>query len=456
MKATPILLAIMIAACGPSGRDNNGDDDGVDANGGDGQVVDPNAIITGRVYAPNQGPGQAAPGQEIPIAGALVYVSDVKPEPIPDHVYCEECVPTPNGGTLTGADGSFTLSVAPGNYWLMIQKGQYRIEQQIGLSQGSIALPPAQTTLPSQWKPEAGLFMPRIAMAQGTNDNIEDILGKLGVGTMSGNGFGSPQGENGPEIDILTYSGTTAGSVTYLLQNVAEMRKYHIIFFPCATSMSSLDALLQDQNILKNVRQYVKEGGKLYVTDWSGELADRAFPQQVQLGDDGADSEGTYDPAALTGTLTLVGDANGSLYESPDGKAIDQDLNTWLGLQSGPHADGAVGMYNPNMFEIPDTWNWIKKVNPVMVGIDDMGTPDTADDMPKYDMPKVWVTGSDPGNPLAQQKPMAVTYQPTGCGKVLFTTFQTANSEHVGLFEKERVLLFLIMEIQACTTDPIL
>src|SRR3954469_1765015 len=108
-----------------------------------------------------------------------------------------------------------------------------------------------------------GRCMPKMAMAQGTNDQIEDILGKLGVGTMTGNSFQSPAGEKGPELDIYQYTGTAAGSVTYLLSNIDEMRKYHIIFFPCAVSMSGIDTLLQNQTILANIRRYVSEGGKL-------------------------------------------------------------------------------------------------------------------------------------------------------------------------------------------------
>src|SRR5688572_5144596 len=99
-----LFVACLLAACGPN-----------DGRGGDGGVGDDDAhtgnfaTITGKVWAPNQGPGQAAPGQEIPIAGALVYVSQNRPAQIPDGVYCEQCVPTPNGGVLTGADGSFSL-----------------------------------------------------------------------------------------------------------------------------------------------------------------------------------------------------------------------------------------------------------------------------------------------------------------------------------------------------------
>lgn len=439
-----VLLSLLVAACGPKGRDQ-----GTGADAGPDGPTGPFAEVTGKVYAPKHGPGQTAPGQEIPIAGALVYITDAQPAPIPDGVYCEACVATPSGGTLTNADGSFNLQVSAGDYWLVIQKGQFRIEQRMTFGLGTTALPPAQTTLPSQWNPAQGLYMPRVAMAQGTNDDIEDILGKLGFGTMSGDSFSNPLGENGAtEMTIYQYSGTAADSVTFLLQNMDEMRKYHIIFFPCAVSMGGLNALLSDQNVLANVRRYVNEGGKLYVTDWSGELADRAFPQQLELGDSGADSVGTYDPVALTGTLTTVGDADGGLYNSSDGKAVDQGLHDWLGLQTGPHENGGIGMYNPDAFEVTDLWNWIKKLNPVQIGIDE-------NSLPVYDMPKAWVTGSKPGEPGATAKPVAVTYQPTGCGKVLYTAFQTAVGAHTGLYPQERVLLYLIMEIQTCSDNPI-
>jgi hypothetical protein len=448
LKTSLVLVSILVAACGPSGRNNGGDDTTeIDAPMGN------FATITGKVYAPNQGPGQAMLGQEIPVAGALVYVTTARPAPIPDGVYCEQCVATPNGGVLTGADGSFSLDVSPGRYWVVIEKGQFRIESEYELQLGTLAMTAQQTTLPSVWDPNTGRYMPKMAMAPGSSDRIEDILGKLGVGTMTGNSFGSPMGEFGPELVIYDYNGpvTAPDSVAYLLSNMAELRKFHIIFFPCKAGMpSAIDTLLQDQTILANIRRYVSEGGKLYVTDWSGEVADRAFPQQVELGDSGADSVGTYDPVTFTGTLTTIGDADGGLYESPDGKAVDAGLNAWLGLQSGPTENGpTVGMYDANSFEITDLWNWVKKLNAVQIGVD-------GDGMPVYDTPKAWLTGSKPGTSGAMNRPAAVTFEPTGCGKVLYTTFQTAGAAHAGLFPQERVLLYLIMEITTCSDNPIL
>lgn len=448
VKSAVLMFSILLAAaCGPEGR-NGGGDDGVTPDAAEGNF----ASISGKVWAPNQGPGQAMLGQEIPISGALVYVSTTRPAPIPEGVYCEQCVATPNGGVLSGADGSFKLDVDPGRYWVVIEKGQFRIEAEYELQLGTFDMSPQQTTLPSVHDPLTGRYMPKIALAPGTSDSVEDILGKLGFGTMTGNEFTSPAGEMGPEIDIIDYNGaaTAPGSVAYLLSNIAEMRKYHIIFFPCMAGIpAAIDTLLNDQTILANIRRYVNEGGKLYVTDWSGEIMDRAFPQQIELGDAGADSVGTYDPVTFTGTLTTVGDADGGLYDLDDGKAVDPGLNAWLGLQTGPSDSGGVGIYNPNGFEVTDLWNWVKKLTPVQIGVDDMS-------LPVYDTPKVWATGSKSGVTGGDNRPIAVTFEPTGCGKVLYTSFQTSSSAHVGMYPKERLLLYLIMEIQTCSDSPIL
>jgi hypothetical protein len=460
MKSFVSGLVVMAAltACGPGQRGGGGDDDGSGSgsnacSGGPGC-----ATVTGHVWAPKWAPGQVPAGQEIPIYGALVYVSTTRPQPIPDHVYCEACVDAPEGSIATDHDGSFSLTVQPGHYWFVIQKGQFRLEQELDVMSGTTTLAPQDTTLPSRQDGANGAWIPRIAIAYGNYDAVGDILAKIGIGSLNGDKnphtSGVDAGDSTSEITFYTYGSTGAGSVNYLVSNLDEMRKYHIIFFPCSTDVD--DSLLADQNVLKNIRQFVAEGGKLYVTDWSGETADRAFPPQLQLGDGGfgggVDSVGTYDPTALTGTLTTAGTADGSLYTSTDGKAVDPDLDAWLGLQMGPTEDGpGITLYTPEHFTVVDNWNWIEKMNSVMKGTD-------MDGLPLYDDPKAWVTGSDESG--HGPHPLAVTYEPAGCGKVLYSTFQTsgasASESHAGLMPQERVLLFLIMEISDCTQNPII
>ena len=448
MRAFKMLFVVSsLVACGPGGRnDGTGDDDGSGSGSGDCPTC---ATVTGKVWAPKWGPGEAPPGQEIPIFGATIYVTDTKPQPIPQQTFCEACIDTPQGAVASRHDGSFELPInGAGHYWLIIQKGPFRLEQEINIPVGVTTLPPQNTTLPHKNDPANGAWIPKVAIVRGNFDAIEDILGKIGFGTLNANKLGTPDGE----ITFYDWGASGNTSAEYLIQNVSELRKYHIVFFPCSTNVT--DAVLTDQNNLKNIRQFVADGGKLYVTDWTGEVGDRAFPPQIQLGSDGfgtVDSVGTYDPTTLTGTLTQVGDADGSYYNSEDGKAIDPDLNMWLGLQTGPTEENPTpSLYNPNAFQVHHNYNWIQKLNSVMKGVDDMN-------MPVYDDPKAWVTASDGAHGT---NPVAVTFEPAGCGKVLFSTFQTAgasaSTSHVGLTAQERVLLFLIMEISACTQNPII
>jgi hypothetical protein len=449
-----VLAALLVVACGPGSRHDGtgGDDDG----SGSGSDCPTCSTVTGKIYAPKWAPGDVPPGQEIPIFGATIYVSDTRPQPLPQQVYCEPCVETPQGAVQSRHDGSFELSVAgPGHYFLVIQKGAFRLEQEIDIPQGVTALPPSATTLPDRLDPTNGAWIPKIAIARGNFDAVEDILGKIGFGTMGGNKLASPDNE----ITFYEWDGSGNSSVEYLISNIDELRKYHIIFFPCSTLVQSEDYAPYTENWLtepnlKNLRQWVAEGGKLYVTDWSGEVADRTFPPQITLGSGGfgsTDSVGTYDPTTLDGTLTTPGDADGSLYTADDGKAVDPDLNMWLGLQTGPTEDDPTPhLYDADHFAVTDNWNYITALNSVMKGVDENNSP-------VYDDPKAWITGSDGEH---GDGPLAVTYEPAGCGKVLYSTFQTsgasASEEHMGLMPQERVLLFLIMEISSCTQNPII
>jgi len=421
------LISVVIA-CGPRPRDagsdagdsgggtDSGTSSGHDPGDGNGCTGPACATISGRVWAPKWALGDVPPGQEVPIFNASIYVSDTKPPPIPQQTFCEPCNQIPAGAASSSHDGSFELTVK-GNrhYWLVIKKGPFRLEQEIDVTTGAVTLPPQDTTLPHQLDGANGAWIPKVAIVRGSHDAIEDILGKVGFGTMAGDKLGTPDGE----ITFYDWGVTGPRSAEYLIQHLDELRSYHIIFFPCTYAVNS--ALLQDQSVLRNLRQFVADGGKLYVTDWSGEVADRAFPPQIEFGGFGAiDSTGTYDPVTLTGTLTQAGTADGDKYHSSDARAVDANLNAWIGLQTGPSETSPVPMpYNPNAFQAYYNWNYIESLTSVMKGSDAMGNP-------VYDEPKAWVTASDGQH---GQRPVAVTYEPTGCGKVLYSTFQTSGED---------------------------
>jgi hypothetical protein len=357
---------------------------------GDGAPPGDRPYVTGHVWAPNQGPGVVPPGQEIPVDGAMIHLSIERAAPIPLEVYCDRCIDIPDGAVFSGNDGSFLVAApAPGSYWLTIQKGQFRTERRIQL--GAVEhreLTSLETTLPSYSDPINGLWIPRIAVAVGQFDPIEDILGKIGLGTIDANGALAST-----ELEIDLYRNRsprgvpTVGSISSLLTSLDTMRGYHIIMLPCSAAD---DPVLKEAATLRNIRAYVRDGGKLYVTDWSGAIVDRAFPPQIVLGgglpEGPADSTGTYDPVTLDGTITQMGESWGDYYSSPDGKVVDSDLHRWLAQQRGPTTSGDQTIdFDPDRFEVVHNYNWVDRVSPVPLGRDATGRD-------VIDEPRTWVT----------------------------------------------------------------
>jgi hypothetical protein len=51
---------------------------------------------------------------------------------------------------------------------------------------------------------------------------------------------------------------------------------------------------------------------------------------------------------------------------------------------------------------------------------------------------------------------LTVTYEPAGCGRVLYSTYHTTANTPPGLAPQERILVYLIMEIGVCKDGPII
>jgi hypothetical protein len=411
------------------------------------------AGIRGNVWAPGNGLGEVPDGQEIAVDGALVYLSTTPPEPIPQQVYCAACQVPPFGAVATDARGRFELrGYPPGTYWLVIEKGQFRVEQRVELFEDTMQLlPPEMTTLPSRNAPSEGLYTPRIALAVGASDQLEDIMGKMGLGEVGPNGRYIPESSRGV-LDIYqnggSDNGVAIGTLEELVRDPARLAQYHILFIPC--SGDTYARALRDQTVLRNIRNYVASGGNLYVTDWSGEWNDNVFPAQIQLGS-GAFSFGSridtpanaYNAATDTWNTSLFGNADGSSYTSDNAEVADAAMRAWLQGQQGPVPGSATQTtYDAGRLRIVGNWNYIEAVHDVVIGQDPLGAD-------IVDSPRVWVIGGRPGA-ATPKRPMTVSHEPVGCGRVLYSTYHTTDDLHQGLVPQERILLYLIMEIGTC------
>ena len=442
MNRALTLSLLLVSACGKLDRTTP---TATPPDAGFGEGDDGTARLYGTVWAPGNGPGLVPPGQEIPVAGAMVYVGHDKPEPIEQRAQCTPCVEAPPAAVITDAKGNFELSPAPGTYWLIIQKAQFRIEQQIVVGDQPQAVPPLMTTLPSVHDPDNGMWTPRIALAAGDYDAMESILGKMGIGTVSSDGSFVPESATG-RFDVYSNGGwdleeVAVGTLSELVNDLEKMMTYHIIFIPCAGDENT--EALKTPAVLRNIRDYVAAGGRLYVTDWSGEWADNVFPAEIELSGGESDTPITaYDRTADTWNTAQFGTADGDPdYTAPDGEAVDPDLHAWL---DGQFAPGGYPIDASN-FLVEGNWNHITKLENVELGTDDAG-------MPVLDEPKTYVIGSD-GEP-GGKKPLTATYEPAGCGRVLYSTYHTTEDIHFGLAPQERVLLYLLLEIGVCKDVP--
>src|SRR5262245_8772283 len=128
------LASLLWAGCSAS-SDNSFTTSGTGASGtggsgkGGGELTITTSGTGGSGPAPAHLKGKVvAPEGTIPSSGALVYVSPSPPPPIPDGVYCDQCVHLDSGVayTTTKPDGTFDLGTGVGDGYLVVQKGAFR------------------------------------------------------------------------------------------------------------------------------------------------------------------------------------------------------------------------------------------------------------------------------------------------------------------------------------------
>ena len=454
-----VFLSIALVACGPAtavpsddaAPPPDGPSDDARADAGIDATPPPDAdpdraTLRGRVWGPSMAPGLAPAGQEMPVFGAAVYVTTERPTAIPSHVYCDRCDAFPAGAALSSHDGSFTLGDIPaGDHWLVIQKGQFRLEQRIHVdAREERDLPATATTLPSRSDLASGLTIPRIAIALGAYDRVENVLGKLGFGRL--NSSGQLLAADG-ELDLY-YNGSraplpTIDTVAALISDYDKLSKYHIVFFPCSEGIFEV----REPQVLRNLRRFVNEGGKIYATDWSGYFADYPFPPQMELGGSQADTVGTYNPRTLEGSIGNYGTSVTASFDSPDAEVVDEHLARWLETQTAaPEGSSTPAPIDPDHLVIRHNRNWVLGLHRFQRG--------TSQGFPVYDEPRSWIIGSNPTLDDDVKHPLSITFEPTGCGRVLYSTYHTSTSTLTTLDPQERILVFLLMEVSGCSALP--
>lgn len=393
------------------------------------------------------------PGHVFPVSGALVSFLDAAPAPIPDGAYCERCAGTATRAAVASApDGTFAIEVAPGaSGYLAVEKGQFRIVTPYTAPPdiGEHALDESLTTLPSRSDPAAGRSIPRIALVYGDYDAIQDVLAKAGMGDTDG-AHALAWGSEAGIFDVYDNHGSGGeahgDALLPLLRDRARLLRYHVVFFAC--SYNANFSFMEDPIVQQNLREYVRAGGKLYVSDYAYAVVELPWPELVWFDDPlhGGCVENRFPD----------GCNHGPPFDSPS-RSLDVAMSDWL-LAIDPRVAGA----SPHAeFETLENWNTIGGLFPGYAGDDpSTGMPVTV--TPTVVLEGPWSYRGDEAPEdfdRATSHPLTITF-PFGCGKVLYTTYHTVGGtkggRHPGFHVQELVLWYSIMDLQVCTESPLI
>jgi len=381
--------------------------------------------LRGKVWGPGADMPSTAEVDKIPVPQALVAAYSTTPptpEPLPTGL-CTPCVEIPSGivHQFSETDGRFELKLYPNvTYWLVIQKGTFRRVTQFtagGPDEVEDLEPPAgqlrnsMTTLPARHNPTLGMWIPKILVIEGSYEQMDAMFQAFGF-------------DYGVEVEEVRDT-----EARYIFADMNNLRRYNLIATTCGSGAS----YLTEPAIRANLRQYVREGGKLYVDDYSYDFAEQPFPEFLTFYDGGACGDGTQPPG-------MVGECNTGPSYNPRGTPGDPYLELWL------------NHINPGgVHDLHNAWDVIHSMQAGLQGeCEDDSDPNCIDGN-YFAPPKVWMNGTWSSY---VNHPITVSWN-FFCGKVLFTTYHTHAGSSTTLLLQEKIMMYLIMEIQTCS-DPII
>jgi hypothetical protein len=391
--------------------------------------------ITGTVLAPN--------GKD-PIAAAFAYVPSTRTD-FPPTVSCELCnmqLDTPWATATSASDGTFTLDIgavpfAP-TVQLTVNKGRFRHTATVSVTpcQSNNA---ADTALPGKTK--AGVDdIPKIAVATGNQDQLDTVLGAMGLDTSVGfdcfEGRIKPTGTN--TLKKLTTPCGTRSNLTFIedfLSNETMLENYNIVFLSCVPGKFKSLTATQQSTIVANLQTWTQKGGRLFVTDNSYDYLAQAFPSAVNFldGNTGID-------AANMG----VGGSTSAPVQY-QGRVNDSSLATWLSVIGAIPSGTSTLTLNGYL----NKWSVIASVP--------MTTVDEVDATNAQAYTSLTPSPSPgPASTYPQSVKFDIDSAGQACGRAIYTSYHTLLSTttsidpNVMLSPQERILEYLMFEAGAC------
>lgn len=402
-----LALALSIGACGSGGEDNEGIPGQVSV-----AVSAPNGdpISGATVWVPNG----AATMKSLQVDSSTKALTDDEGETcadVPEPAFDSDC---------SGADGSATLACeGEGEITIKFAKGSFSGVLSATCGQAAVV------------QAAFGTGSTSMAVVTGAFDRMEDVLAKLGFGMVDDFGLL----EMGSETFTLYDGNNTLDDGTYknfedVLLDPTELAKNDIIFINCDQFGLGSELDTDTATKLANLRQYVEDGGKIYVTDLSYDYVEQAFPDYVDFQGDDA----------------VPGDAeNGFDREDPNAKVNNSDLAAWL-----DNITVNTGNPDDNCFDTTiNGKNGARNEDGSIFIADLLGgwaIMDGEEAAPAGPMTQ-WIQGTDLEG--AALRPLTATFEVgSNGGRVLYTSYHTADTcPTQGFWPQERVLQYLVFEL---------
>ncbi|MBC7807255.1 MAG: hypothetical protein H7145_14030 [Akkermansiaceae bacterium] len=379
--------------------------------------------VTGRVLAPD---GRTA------VSDALIYVPSDQTRALSLRTGAGRAAPEPAiTETRTDANGNFALAGVPaGDTVVKILKGQWLIKTVVSVVAGGTAtVPVAQTTLPV-----TGAGAARIAVVVGAFDRMEDVLAKLGLGEVE-NGRLKQGTERfdiygGPDFNVPGLP-QSLGDTNSLVSDAAKLAQYDIVFFNCGAD----EGPLENAAVRQNLRNYVQNGGNLYVTDLAYDYIEQSIPEAIDFfGADGV----PIGTAEESGTAEV-----GASDVASNADVQDDNLRNWLSARGALRPDGKVriegflsGWGVINKAETGGK-EWIRGLL-----VDEEGSRSAHNHRHGK--------GRSRGRQVSVGETRTLTVTaPFGAGKVLYSSYHTEPSEEQSseLRPQEQILAYLVFEL---------
>lgn len=202
--------------------------------------------------------------------------------------------------TTTDGDGHFLLEGLPtGTFTVHVEKGSFSVEFTVLIVDGEVTELATEECLSSDDV--------RIAVVTGQYDSIEVVLDRL-------------------HLPYTRIDGINGNAHVSLLRDPGQLDDYDIIFFNCGMNDNWLS---YRPEIAANIRDYVRNGGSVYTSDWSYFLAETAYPDMIEFkGDD--NQPGAAEMGVAGSVHGIVRDASMIAALGTDQADLNYDLDIWI------------------------------------------------------------------------------------------------------------------------------